>query len=54
MPYARAMKRLSADQRASELALEELGSRISACTEEMTELKVALYAKFGNAINLDE
>lgn len=54
MPHARAMKRLAADQASTEKELDQLRARADECAGEMKGLKVALYAKFGNAINLDE
>ncbi|VDB85241.1 unnamed protein product [Peniophora sp. CBMAI 1063] len=54
MPHSRAMKRLASDQAATEESLEKLKVRADECAGEMKQLKVALYAKFGNAINLDE
>ena len=54
MPHSRAMKRLASDQAATEESLEKLRARADECAGEMKELKVALYAKFGSAINLDE
>ncbi|KZV60637.1 Prefoldin subunit 4, partial [Peniophora sp. CONT] len=54
MPHSRAMKRLAADQTSTEKELDKLRARADECAVEMKSLKVALYAKFGNAINLDE
>ncbi|KAF9022053.1 Prefoldin, subunit 4 [Hymenopellis radicata] len=54
MPHNRAMKRLERDQAVLDDKLSSLGSRSDDCQKEMNELKVALYAKFGRAINLDE
>ncbi|KAF8634276.1 hypothetical protein AX17_004232 [Amanita inopinata Kibby_2008] len=54
MPLPQAQRRLEKDQ-------EDVSSRLSSimetsgdCEKQMKELKVALYAKFGKAINLDE
>ncbi|KAF8329290.1 Prefoldin subunit 4 [Amanita rubescens] len=54
MPLSRAQERLERDQ-------QEIGSRLASivesaeyCETQMKELKVALYGKFGKAINLDE
>jgi prefoldin subunit 4 len=54
MPLSRAQQRLERDQ-------QEIGSRLVSivesaeyCETQMKELKVALYGKFGKAINLDE
>lgn len=33
--------------------VEKLEARLESTTEEMTELKVALYARFGKSINLE-
>ncbi len=54
MPHSRAMKRLERDQAVLDDKLSSLGLRSEDCQKEMNELKVALYAKFGRAINLDE
>lgn len=44
---------LTADQEASLKEIDDLQTRLSECVEEMKNLKVVLYAKFGKAINLD-
>lgn len=33
--------------------IEELESKLEECREEMTELKIGLYARFGKSINLE-
>ncbi|EEB96571.1 hypothetical protein MPER_04275 [Moniliophthora perniciosa FA553] len=50
----RALKRLESDQKEVEARLEQHLSQVDACEKEMRELRVVLYAKFGNSINLDE
>lgn len=42
---------ISAEELAAEI--EELERKMEAAREEMEELKVGLYAKFGKAINLE-
>lgn len=54
MPVPRALRRLEKDQAVLGEQLDVQSSAADACTEEMKKLKVALYAKFGSAINLDE
>ena len=48
------MKRLEKDQSDLDHQLGSLREKADECEKEMKELKVALYAKFGSAINLDE
>lgn len=48
------MKRLEKDQNNLNSQLENLREKVEECEQEMKELKVVLYAKFGRAINLDE
>ncbi|KAA1471832.1 Prefoldin subunit 4 [Dentipellis sp. KUC8613] len=54
MPHARAMKRLEKDQESLTAEITSVSGRAEECERGMKELKVALYAKFGSAINLDE
>lgn len=54
MPHARAMKRLEHDVKALDAEVEKLTGGAEECDKDMKALKVALYAKFGSAINLDE
>ncbi|KAI0320843.1 Prefoldin subunit-domain-containing protein [Amylostereum chailletii] len=54
MRHTQATRRLSKDQAAVDTEISQLGTRADECETEMKALKVALYAKFGNAINLDE
>jgi len=53
IPVGKAQKMLTADQEASMKEIDDLQTRLSECVEEMKNLKVVLYAKFGKAINLD-
>jgi len=54
MTHAHALKRLQSDKSSVEASLDALNVRAEECVGEMKELKIALYAKFGGAINLDE
>ena len=54
MSHSRATKRLEKDLSTLNDELEAYSSRAEDCEKTMKELKVALYAKFGRAINLDE
>ncbi|KAI0066016.1 Prefoldin subunit 4 [Artomyces pyxidatus] len=54
MPHTRAMKRLKKDLAQVDQEMSKLAERAGDCEREMKSLKVALYAKFGSAINLDE
>ncbi|KAF9073648.1 Prefoldin beta-like protein [Rhodocollybia butyracea] len=54
MPLPRATKRLEKDQTDLDAKLAQLTDSSTQCETEMKKLKVALYAKFGTAINLDE
>lgn len=48
------MRRLKRDTNSLTKQLQEVSSSIEDSEKQMKELKVTLYAKFGNAINLDE
>ncbi|KAI0305394.1 hypothetical protein B0F90DRAFT_1697551 [Multifurca ochricompacta] len=54
LPYHRAMKRLERDQAQVDEEIAKLTEVVDQCECDMKELKVALYGRFGNAINLDE
>ncbi|KAI0689369.1 Prefoldin subunit 4 [Cerioporus squamosus] len=54
MPHSRATKRLEKDLASLNDELDKYNSSAEDCEKTMKELKVALYAKFGRAINLDE
>jgi prefoldin subunit 4 len=54
MPHSRAVKRLEKDQENIVTQVSSLTESAEECEKKMKELKVALYAKFGRAINLDE
>ncbi|KAJ3783535.1 Prefoldin subunit 4 [Lentinula aff. detonsa] len=54
MPLHRALERLEQDQADLDTRLSKLLQSSQQCETEMKQLKVALYAKFGSAINLDE
>ncbi|QRV94168.1 Prefoldin subunit [Ceratobasidium sp. AG-Ba] len=53
IPLPRAQALIVKDQEAAEAEITKLQAQIDECREEMKELKVALYAKFGKQINLD-
>lgn len=54
MPLPRALKHLEADRSDLDGRASTLEASSEDCEKKMKELKVALYAKFGRAINLDE
>ncbi|KAJ2741683.1 hypothetical protein GGI20_005018 [Coemansia sp. BCRC 34301] len=54
MSLESAQSRLEKDKEKIDLRVDELDSQISAIASEMDELKRALYAKFGRAINLEK
>ncbi|KAJ7282905.1 Prefoldin subunit 4 [Mycena rebaudengoi] len=54
MPLPRALKRLEKDQSSIDTQVSVLANSAEDCEKQMKELKVALYAKFGRAINLDD
>ncbi|KAJ7680657.1 Prefoldin subunit 4 [Mycena polygramma] len=54
MPLPRALKRLEKDQADVDSQVSSLSTTVQQCEKEMKELKIALYAKFGSAINLDD
>ena len=54
LPYHRAVKRLESDQAQVDGEIAKLTGVVDQCERDMKALKVALYARFGNAINLDE
>lgn len=54
MPHPRALKRLARDQASIAEQVSSLSSSAEEYETKMKALKVALYAKFGKAINLDD
>jgi len=54
MPLSRALKHLEQDQTSLRSQVASLSESAEDCEKKMKELKVALYAKFGRAINLDD
>jgi prefoldin subunit 4 len=48
------MKRLESDQAQVDGEITKLSEVVDQCERDMKTLKVALYARFGSAINLDE
>ena len=53
MPQEEAVERLEKDTEKSNAAIEKKEEEIEEITTQMGELKKSLYAKFGNAINLE-
>ncbi|KAI9212907.1 hypothetical protein DS838_002229 [Geotrichum bryndzae] len=53
LPQPEALERLEADTEAATLAIEKKEAEIEEITSQMGALKKELYAKFGNAINLE-
>lgn len=54
LPHHRAMKRLESDHAQVDGEIAKLSEAVDQCERDMKALKVALYARFGSAINLDE
>lgn len=54
MPQSRALKRLEQEQTSIDEEVTALALQADDCENQMKDLKVILYAKFGKAINLDE
>ncbi|KAH7925623.1 Prefoldin, subunit 4 [Leucogyrophana mollusca] len=54
LPHSLALARLESDTAALTTNLAALAASADACDADMNSLKVALYAKFGRAINLDD
>ncbi|KAK1222031.1 hypothetical protein PQX77_015130 [Marasmius sp. AFHP31] len=54
MTHPKALKRLEKDQSDIDSRVSTLSGQADECEKEMKSLKVTLYAKFGNAINLDD
>lgn len=54
MAHSRALKRLESDQASITTQVSSLSGSAEECEKKMKDLKVALYAKFGRAINLDD
>jgi prefoldin subunit 4 len=54
LPHTQAVKRLEKDQAVIDSKVSSLASSAEECEKNLKELKVALYAKFGSTINLDE
>ncbi|KAL0072307.1 hypothetical protein AAF712_000069 [Marasmius tenuissimus] len=54
MTHTKALKRLEKDQSDIDSRVSTLSGQADECEKEMKSLKVTLYAKFGNAINLDD
>ncbi|KAG8732059.1 hypothetical protein FRC10_001263 [Ceratobasidium sp. 414] len=53
IPLPRAQALLLKDQESAEEDIKKLQAQVDECNQEMKELKVVLYAKFGKQINLD-
>jgi prefoldin subunit 4 len=54
MPLPHALNRLETDRSDLDGRVSKLSASSEDCETKMKDLKVALYAKFGRAINLDE
>ncbi|KAJ7693343.1 Prefoldin subunit-domain-containing protein [Mycena rosella] len=54
LPLPRALRRLEKDQAEIDAQVSTISGSVTQCETEMKALKVALYAKFGRAINLDD
>ena len=54
MPQSRAIARLEKDQAAVDAKVASLAAQADNCENQMKDLKIKLYSKFGKAINLDE
>lgn len=53
LPLSDALERLEKDTERSSNAIEKKEQQIDEISSEMSDLKKSLYAKFGNAINLE-
>ncbi|EST08884.1 Prefoldin beta-like protein [Kalmanozyma brasiliensis GHG001] len=53
LPHAEAMERLEKEQQQADEEIEGLQGRLDGFEDEMKSLKVKLYAKFGDNINLE-
>lgn len=53
LPQEEAVERLEQDTETTNSVIEKLEDQINDIEGQMSELKKALYAKFGNAINLE-
>ncbi|KAF8608801.1 Prefoldin, subunit 4 [Ceratobasidium sp. AG-I] len=53
LSLSRAQALLAKDQESADEEISRLQGRIDECQQEMKDLKVVLYAKFGKQINLD-
>ncbi|KAF7357676.1 Prefoldin subunit 4 [Mycena venus] len=54
MPLPKALKRVEKEQSEVSEQVSSLSKTVDEWEKEMTEIKVALYAKFGTSINLDD
>ncbi|KZT43585.1 Prefoldin, subunit 4 [Sistotremastrum suecicum HHB10207 ss-3] len=54
IPLPQAQKRLVRDQKEIDEEISKMSETIVDCEKSMEELKTALYARFGSAINLEE
>ncbi|KAL2759834.1 hypothetical protein ACRALDRAFT_1074041 [Sodiomyces alcalophilus JCM 7366] len=53
VPQPQALEMLGAAAARLEEEIEELESKLEECRDEMAELKIGLYARFGKSINLE-
>jgi len=54
LAHSSALKRLESDQAVITAQMSSLSESTEYCEKQMKDLKIALYAKFGRAINLDD
>ncbi|KAI8971113.1 Prefoldin subunit-domain-containing protein [Pilobolus umbonatus] len=54
IPATEAIERIEKDSEKLSLSIEDIEKKVDSIKEKMGELKKALYAKFGNAINLEK
>lgn len=54
MPLDKALERITSDSEKVSADVEELKSQMDNVQDQMTELKKALYGKFGTSINLEK
>ncbi|KAJ2958536.1 hypothetical protein NQZ79_g5893 [Umbelopsis isabellina] len=54
MPLEKALERITSDSEKVSADLQELKSQMDNVQDQMTELKKALYGKFGTSINLEK
>ncbi|KAG8760075.1 hypothetical protein FRC14_004174 [Serendipita sp. 396] len=53
LPLEQAQERLATEKEAAEIEVARLQDEVDGCQTSMKDLKLHLYSKFGNSINLD-